>query len=508
MAEQKFAYRTISALERPALRRALHAPLLIVFCAGVNLILIQFVLVRELTALLQGSELVVLLVSAAYFAGLSLGYRFSGRVRPRWLPMLGVATLALHLTLPLWFRLLTGGLHALGASGLAFLILPALTPFVISAFYSLFLPYFADQNGESLARLYAVEVLGSVCGVALLVVAAGLGLQALFGLYSVLLLVILVGVGMRTSAAAGLAVVCAAWLAAAPAVYSWSNSFWFQRFQGMPAETTTLLSAYSAYQKIDVLETSDGQRFLFLDGLEHFGSTSGSWLNVILGRIPASLIRPQNAVVFGAGSMQMELMIANYAGRVTTVEIDPLVIDASLRYLQFWNQMDRLTNRALVVDDAKHFIATTNERFDLAATDLPAAFTAQTAALYSETFYRAVAARLTEQGVFAANLTSSFEPDDLISRRIAAGLLLHFDELLVVTSELAGWSFAYAGDDLPFSAEEVATALQASGDTSFTLYDTAQARAVVGAAQPITLDSLDAALWLSLERVSGRLAWD
>src|SRR4051812_28722162 len=43
---------------QPNARRLALSPLLVVFCAGINLILVQWILVRELTALLLGTELV------------------------------------------------------------------------------------------------------------------------------------------------------------------------------------------------------------------------------------------------------------------------------------------------------------------------------------------------------------------------------------------------------------------------------------------------------------------
>src|SRR5688572_20668829 len=183
------AYLTVSHAanlikEHPALRRVLFLPALIVFFSGLNLILIQWVLVRELTALLRGTELVVLLVTVAYFVGLSVGYRLAGRIPQRWLPILGTATLLLHLTLPIWFRLLVAWFHSLGAYWLAFLIAPVLTPFVVSSFYSVFLPLLVDNGKGRLDYLYALELLGAACGVLALVLVGGLGVQTVLVLYS------------------------------------------------------------------------------------------------------------------------------------------------------------------------------------------------------------------------------------------------------------------------------------------------------------------------------------
>jgi hypothetical protein len=178
-------------------RRALMSPVGIVFFGGLNLILIQWVLVREMTALLLGTELVVLLVSAAYFAGLSLGYMLAGRIKRQWLAPLGIFTLIIHLTLPIWFRLLVAWLDSIHAYAAAFLILPLLTPFLISAFYSIFLPLFADNGEGQVAGLYGMELLGSGAGILILVVLGGAGLGANYIVNSISLHVILLALGMR-----------------------------------------------------------------------------------------------------------------------------------------------------------------------------------------------------------------------------------------------------------------------------------------------------------------------
>jgi spermidine synthase len=490
---------------RSALSRAALSPTLIVFFGGVNLILIQWVLVRELTTLLLGTELVVLLVGVAYFAGLSVGYLLSGRIPRGWLPLLAVATLILHLTLPIWFRLLVAWFGAADVYWAAYLALPVLTPFVVSAFYSVFLPLFVDGGQGQLPNLYALEVLGAGAGVLVLVALGGLGLQTVLVVYSLGLLLILWALGMRRHIVATLSLVAALWLAALPGVNYWSNSLWYEKLLDFPEGTTTLFSGYSPYQKVDVLETPSGRRYLMLDGLEHFDTANGQWINIILGQIPAALTQPENALVVGAGTMQTEQMIAQFGGHVTTVEIDPLVVEAGRDYFLPYNRMDVLTNRTVVVDDAKHFIANSGDTYDLIATDTPAAFSLQTATLYSQPFYQAIHRRLTPDGVLAANLTSPFGPNDLVSRRIVAGLLMTFDDVVVVTSDSVGWSFAYASDNLPFDTLAVETALRQNGELRYVIFDTPAVRGMVGDAQPITLDSLDIVLHVSADWIGERL---
>jgi spermidine synthase len=290
-----------------------------------------------------------------------------------------------------------------------------------------------------------------------------------------------------------------------PSASNWSNARWYEAVQNMPPGTRTLLSAYTPYQKLDVMESPDGGRYLYLDGLQHFGGYDDAQLNVIMGRVPAQFVLPENALVIGAGSMQMAAMIAESAGHVTTVEIDPLVMQASLDYFLAVNHMDTLTNRTVVIDDAKHFLANTSARYNLVAMDTPAAYSAQTATLYSAPFFESIAAHLNPGGVLVANLTSDFTPDDFVSRRVTASLLANFREVMVVTPGSVGWSFAYAGDDLPFDYADIEAALRANGETEYAIFETAAVRAVTGDAPPITLDSMDVVLHVSVHWIQNRL---
>lgn len=491
----------------PALNWQRLAPFLIVFFSGANLTLVQWVMTREVTTLLLGTELVILLISVSYFIGVSIGYLLAGLVKQAWMPLLGVLTLILHLTLPVTFRVLVAWLGANGAYAAAFLILPLVTPFVVSMFYSVFLPHFADNGQASLGSLYLTELLGSICGIGVLVFLADLGVQTVYVVYTLGLITVLVGLGIRRWLAVLLSVLSVAWLAIFPALNLWSNTLWYTTLLGFPEGTSVLFSGYSPYQKVDVLQLPDGGRALYLDGLDHFNGSYGIRLNVIVGEVPAALIEPENSLVIGAGVMQTEELIASRGGHVTTVELDPMVADVGERLFYQYNRMDVLTNRTVVIDDAKHFLANTDERYDLIVADTPAALSIQPATLYSVPFYEAVHDHLTARGIFVGNMTSPFVPGDNISRRVAASALQVFDEVMVITPASVGWSFMIAADNLPFTREEFDAALRQSGEVQFSTFDTIAVRAIVGDAAPITLDSMDFVLQTGLEWISHRLHW-
>lgn len=484
------------------------APFVIVFFGGANLILVQWVLVREVTTLLLGTELVILLISVTYFVGISFGYLLSGRINRRWLAPLGVLTFGLHLSLPVTFRLLVTWLGVQGAYWAAFLVLPLCIPFLVSSFYSIFLPLFVDQGKGGLGSLYLMELLGTIFGVGTLVTLSQSGFEVVFSIYAAGLVVILISLGMARWLVALLAAMGAVWLALFPGINTWSNNLWYTDFMGFPAGSRVIFSAYSPYQKVDVIELPNGERGLYLDGLSHFNGAFGYRLNIIVGQVPASLINPQNALVIGAGVMKTEQLLAVGGTHVTTVEIDPVVADVGARFFYQYNQMDELTNREVVVDDAKHYIANTDRYFDLIVADTPAALSIQPATLYSVPFYQSIRDRLTENGIFVGNMTSQFVPGDVISRRVAASVLEVFDEVMVVTPMSVGWSFIFAADDLPFTRAELENALRLNGEVQFTVFDTVAVRALVAGARPITLDSMDFVLQTSIEWIGERLTWE
>jgi spermidine synthase len=497
----------LPALTMPVVNWMQAAPFLIVFFSGANLILIQWVMTREVTTLLLGTELVILLISVSYFAGVSIGYLLAGRISRKWLPVLGVMTLALHLTLPVTFRVLVAWLGLINAYWLTFLVLPIVTPFVVSMFYSVFLPQFVDDGKAGLGSLYLTELLGSIGGIGVLVFLADLGLQTVYVVYTLGLIILLFSLGIRRWLIAILTLVSALWLAVFPSLNLWSNTLWYTALLGFPEGTTVLFSGYSPYQKVDVLELPDGGRALYLDGLDHFNGSYGIRLNIVIGEVPATLIQPENSLVIGAGVMQTEQLIASRGGHVTTVELDPMVADVGEHLFYQYNQMDTLTNRTVVVDDAKHFLANTDAQYDLIIADTPAALSIQPATLYSVPFYQSIHDHLTERGIFVGNMTSPFVPGDEISNRVAASALQVFDEVMVITPLSVGWSFIIAADDLPFTRDELDAALRQNGEVQFSTFDTTAVRAVLGDAAPITLDSMDFVLQTSLEWINARLRW-
>jgi spermidine synthase len=477
---------------------------LTIFLGGINLILIQWVLVREMTMVLLGTELVVLIVTISYFVGLSIGYAWSGRIRREWLAPLAVITLFVHLALPIAFRLLAGWLYGKNIFWMAFIVLPIVVPLTVSSFYSILLPLFIDNGQGRLINLYTIELAGAAVGILLLITVGTLGLEALYTAYALILIILLAALGIKLRWIGILAIMSAGWLLALPDLNARSNAYWFSQVFELE-NPVTVFSAYSPYQKVDIIDDADGTRYLFLNGLIDYGTTGWNRLNVVLGQIPAQLIQPQSMATVGAGSMALEGLTAQYAGHITTVELDPVELNATRKYFQSVNKTDTLQNWSFVIDDAKHFFANTTDTFDLVTMNVPAPLTGQTATLYSAPFYAGIKARLKPGGVLAASLTRTLKSQNLVTRRIGAGLLANFKHMIVVTPQSVGITFVYASDDLPFTRAQVEAALKDSGETEYTITDENGLREIVGNSDPISLDDLSIALSESSRRVIGLL---
>jgi hypothetical protein len=79
--------------------------------------------------------------------------------------------------------------------------------------------------------------------------------------------------------------------------------------------------------------------------------------------------------------------------------------------------------------------------------------------------------------------------------------------VIVITPASVGWSFIIAADDLTFTRAELEAALRQSGEVQFSTFDGVAVQAIVGDAEPITLDSMDFVLQTSAEWISERLHW-
>ena len=104
---------------------------------------------------------------------------------------------------------------------------------------------------------------------------------------------------------------------------------------------------------------------------------------------------------FGAGVTAGSFVVHPSVERIVIVEIEPEVPAASGVYFKDENY-DVLNDPRveLILDDARHYITTTKDKFDVITTDPIHPWVKGAAALYSKEFYELAKARLTPGGLF------------------------------------------------------------------------------------------------------------
>ena len=139
----------------------------------------------------------------------------------------------------------------------------------------------------------------------------------------------------------------------------------------------------------------------------HVEATTASFdmaLQRMVGHLPAVLhSNPRSVLGIGFGAGVSAGTFTRYPGirRITICEIEPVIPPASTRYFgeQNYNVMHDPRTR-IVYDDARHYVLTTTEKFDIIASDPLDVFAKGTAALYSTEYFEAVKRRLNPGGIF------------------------------------------------------------------------------------------------------------
>lgn len=472
------------------------------FLAGFCLIILQFFMIREISAMLMGTELVILLVTVAYFAGYSIGYGAAGFFTERMIKAAAVVTWLLHITLPFSLRYIGGALVENRGYGAAFFFILFFTAFALSSFFSLLLPRFIDtHNGEkSLARLYGAELAGAVAGVGAIVSGGAMEQWALPLVYQTALALIVGLMLKRVAAWPALLMGVAAYGAVFDDIQRQSISYYYHS-AGILEDAETIQSVNSPYQKVDFLRTGHTNRHIFLNGRHNYGSSKLSLFNTFLTRVPIILTHPKETLIIGSGSMESVRYASKHSDFVTTVEIDESVINGSRKFLWDINRLDQVNNWTLVIEDAKRFLGSGSKKYDVIIVDVPVPLTIQVGLLHSVDFYRMARERLTENGVISVALGGTFRRDNPTPQTVASAVAEAFEDFVVYTPDKAGRSFAIGGRRLTFNSNDLVEASQSLGAEEVDVYLKPVAVNIIDGQPPIRMTSVGYPVKRSLNNI-------
>jgi spermidine synthase len=182
-------------------------------------------------------------------------------------------------------------------------------------------------------------------------------------------------------------------------------------------------------------------------------STGDARTQLLLGHLGASFDpAPRRVLVIGFGSGMTASAVARYPGvsRIDCVEIEPAVLRAA-PYLTSLNR-DVLSDPRvhIIFDDARNFLLTSREQYDLIISEPSNPWIAGIATLFTDEFYTAVRDKLAPGGKFVQWVQSySLAPADL--RMIFATLAPHFPEVTLWRAEGPDLLLLARTDPRPFS---------------------------------------------------------
>ena len=164
-----------------------------------------------------------------------------------------------------------------------------------------------------------------------------------------------------------------------------------------------------------VITDREGQRFFYVSGKSEASSALLDMrLQRMMGHLPALVHqRPRSVLVvgFGAGVTAGSFVKYPEVESITICELEPIIPPASNKYFseQNYRVLDDPRTR-IIYDDARHFVATTDQKFDVITTDPIHPWVKGTSALYSKEYYELVRSHLNPGGV-AAQWLPLYESD-------------------------------------------------------------------------------------------------
>lgn len=319
--------------------------------------------------------------TALSVALLGLGIGAAARLRwprvaePRWMaPGLAAALLVLAMA------------ATLGAP-LAVLVLVSLVPFALAG--ALVSGAYAVRGGEQARATYAIDLasaaLGCLVAPRLIGPLAPTEIIAALGLVtSALAISIAAGRGAAGRGAIAVAVLNVALLVAARAgvlpdgplaVLLGSAAHGEKAIVDVPTAAEDIVdSAWSPLGRLDVRRAPDDRLGVFTDGMSptYMVAASGAkeatfedtW--GLLMSLPYRALRPARVLVLGAGAGASVWLAKKYgAERVDAVEVNPAISGVLARWTAFAGDVYAQPGVRLVIEDARRFLADTDERYDL-----------------------------------------------------------------------------------------------------------------------------------------------
>jgi len=186
---------------------------------------------------------------------------------------------------------------------------------------------------------------------------------------------------------------------------------------------------------VAVSEGGDGELDFHASGkVQASTSTQDMRLQLLLGHLSHLVPRnPASALVIGcgAGITAGALSIGPGVHRIKIVEIEPLIPRiASVYFAKYNNHVMANPNVSLTMDDGRHFLATTDERFDVISTDLVDPWVKGVATLFTSEFFELERHHLNPGGVVTQYIQLYQSSPEVVKSEIATFVSVFPDSVI------------------------------------------------------------------------------
>ena len=267
-----------------------------------------------------------------------------------------------------------------------------------------------------------------------------------------------------------------------------SNTEWIQEYitsnlYQMMAIRGRVFSTRTAYQEVEVVDSLQHGRCLLLDGKTQSAEADEFIYHEGLVH-PAMVTHPNPVSVFiaggGEGATLREALAHNTVKRAVMVDLDSEVVEVCVRYLPnhhrgaFDDPRTELHHR-----DAREYLETTQDTYDVIIIDLPDPQEAGPASLlYTQNFYRLLSQRLNPQGLMAVQsepcMVGNLEAFSAINNTLRSVFPHVYPYHIMVPSFASDWGFNLASlgpNPLALNVQEVDRRLADRGCASLRFYD-------------------------------------
>jgi len=310
--------------------------------------------------------------------------------------------------------------------------------------------------GRLVGRIYAANTGGAILGALAfsMILIPWIGTRhsesVLIGICAASALTVLAPLVWRARSAAGAALLvaaacCAVLMASRVTDVPGELIAYGRRMTTSTGRSEVLYTAEGMNSSIAITRWNDGAIQFHVSGkVEASTEPYDMRLQRMLGHLPALLHgQPRSALIvgFGAGVTAGTFVLHPSIRRIVICEMEPIIPRTAKQYfhVQHYDVLDDRRTQ-VIYDDARHYVLTTPEKFDIITSDPIHPFVKGSATLYSEEYFEMVKARLNPGGV-VTQWVPLYESDMETVKSEIATFFAVFPDGAIFANELNGGGY-------------------------------------------------------------------